>query len=156
MLLLLYVLPGPIVPYFCELFSCLRVFYQLTVCIYRFTSGKLVITGSKSSSEALLSAFHVCRLLRRVCVGQKFQVVAYDIQNIVMCYSVIYEFLSANSVYLQVGNAELDVKEGQILDIEGAPKPWLLGSGLVLSNCSPFQAFTIATTSILHTSVIFL
>jgi hypothetical protein len=69
-------------------------------------------------------------------VGQKFQVVAYDIQNIVMCYSVIYEFLSANSVYLQVGNAELDVKEGQILDIEGAPKPWLLGSGLVLSNCS--------------------
>ena len=92
-------------------------FYQLTVCIYRFTSGKLVITGSKSSSEALLSAYHVSRLLRRVCVGQKFLVTSFEIQNI-------------------VGNAELDVKEGQILDIEGAPKPWLLGSGLVLSNCS--------------------
>ena len=70
------------------------------MCIYRFTSGKLVITGSKSSSEALLSAFHVCRLLRRVCVGQRFQVIQFEIQNI-------------------VGNAELDVKEGQILDIEG-------------------------------------
>ena len=68
--------------------------------ILLFTSGKLVITGSKSSSEALLSAYHVSRLLRRVCVGQKFQVVDYQIQNI-------------------VGNAELDVKEGQILDIEG-------------------------------------
>ena len=73
-----------------------------------------------------------------------------------MSYSVVYGFLSANGVYLQVGNAELDVKEGQILDIEGAPKPWLVGLGLVLSNCSRFQDFTIATTSILHTSVIFL
>ena len=89
-------------------------------------------------------------------MGQKFQVVNYDIQNIVSFYSIIYEFKSANGVYLQVGNAELDVKEGQILDIEGAPKPWLLGSGLVLSNCSPFQAFTIAITSIPRTSVIFL
>ena len=102
-------------------------FYQLTVCIYRFTSGKLVITGSKSSSEALLSAYHVSRLLRRVCVGQKFNVVDYQIQNIVRCYSIIYEFIPAKGVYLQVGNAELDVKEGQILDIEGAPKLWLLG-----------------------------
>ena len=82
-------------------------FYQLTVCIYRFTSGKLVITGSKSSSEALLSAYHVSRLLRRVCVGQKFLVTSFEIQNI-------------------VGNAELDVKEGQILDIEGTPESWLL------------------------------
>jgi transcription initiation factor TFIID TATA-box-binding protein len=90
--------------------------------ILLFTSGKLVITGSKSSSEALLSAYHVCRLLRRVCVGQKFQVVAYDIQNIVRYYSIIYEFISVNDVHLQVGNAELDVKEGQILDIEGAPE----------------------------------
>ena len=101
-------------------------FYQLTACIYRFTSGKLVITGSKSSSEALLSAYHVSRLLRRVCVGQKFNVVDYQIQNIVRCYSIIYEFISANGVYLQVGNAELDVKEGQILDIEGAPESWPL------------------------------
>ena len=103
-------------------------FYQLTVCIYRFTSGKLVITGSKSSSEALLSAYHVSRLLRRVCVGQKFNVVDYQIQNIVICYSIIiYEFIPANGVYLQVGNAELDVKEGQILDIEGASESWSLG-----------------------------
>jgi hypothetical protein len=73
-----------------------------------------------------------------------------------MCFSVIYEFIQVNGVYLQVGNAELDVKEGQILDIEGAPKPWLVGLGLVLSNCSRFQDFTIATTSIPRTSVIFL
>jgi hypothetical protein len=61
-------------------------------------------------------------------VGQKFQVVAYDIQNIVSCYSIIYEFISVNGVHLQVGNAELDVKEGQILDIEGAPESWPFGS----------------------------
>ena len=55
-----------------------------------------------------------------------------------MCFSVIYEFLSTNSVYLQVGNAELDVKEGQILDIEGVfltvPKILPLGS----YNCGWF------------------
>lgn len=67
--------------------------------ILLFTSGKLVITGSKSASEALLSAYHICRLLRRVCVGQRFRVIDFQIQNV-------------------VAHAELDVKEREILDIE--------------------------------------
>jgi transcription initiation factor TFIID TATA-box-binding protein len=67
--------------------------------ILLFTSGKLVITGSKSSSEALLSAYHVRRLLRRVCVGQRFAVVGFQIQNV-------------------VGHSELDIKDREILDIE--------------------------------------
>jgi transcription initiation factor TFIID TATA-box-binding protein len=67
--------------------------------ILLFTSGKLVITGSKSASEALLSAFHVRRLLRRVCVGQVFRVINFQIQNV-------------------VAHAELDVREREILDIE--------------------------------------
>ena len=67
--------------------------------ILLFTSGKLVITGSKSSSEALLSAYRVRGLLRRACVGQTFHIAAFEIQNV-------------------VSHCELVLKEGEILDIE--------------------------------------
>ena len=67
--------------------------------ILLFTSGKLVITGSKSASEALLSAYHVRALLRRVCTGQRFSVTGFEIQNV-------------------VSHCELDVAEGEILNIE--------------------------------------
>ena len=67
--------------------------------ILLFTSGKLVITGSKSASEALLSAYRVCRLLRTVCVGQQCAVAGFEIQNV-------------------VSHCELEVEDGQILDIE--------------------------------------
>ena len=67
--------------------------------ILLFTSGKLVITGSKSASEALLSAYHVRALLRRVCVGQQFAVTGFEIQNV-------------------VSHCELEVGEGEILNIE--------------------------------------
>jgi transcription initiation factor TFIID TATA-box-binding protein len=67
--------------------------------ILLFTSGKLVITGSKSSSEALLSVYRIRRLLREVCVGQRFMVAGFEIQNV-------------------VSHCELPVKEGEILDIE--------------------------------------
>ena len=54
-----------------------------TTTILLFTSGKLVITGSKSASESLLAAYHVSRLLKRVCVGQQFRCIAFNIQNVV-------------------------------------------------------------------------
>jgi transcription initiation factor TFIID TATA-box-binding protein len=67
--------------------------------ILLFTSGKLVITGSKSSSEALLSAYRIRAMLRRVCVGQQFNIIGFEIQNV-------------------VSHCELAIKEGEILDIE--------------------------------------
>ena len=67
--------------------------------ILLFTSGKLVITGSKSSSEALLSAYRIRGLLRRACIGQRFDLIGFEIQNV-------------------VSHCELVVKEGEILDIE--------------------------------------
>lgn len=67
--------------------------------ILLFTSGKLVITGSKSASEALLSVYRVRRMLREACVGQRFVVTGFNIQNV-------------------VSHCELPVKDGEILDIE--------------------------------------
>jgi len=67
--------------------------------ILLFTSGKLVITGSKSSSEALLSAYRVRHLLQQACTGQRFAVTGFDIQNV-------------------VSHCELEVRDGEILDIE--------------------------------------
>lgn len=67
--------------------------------ILLFTSGKLVITGSKSFSEALLSAFRIRSLLRRTCIGQQFAITGFEIQNV-------------------VSHCELAVGEGEILDIE--------------------------------------
>ena len=67
--------------------------------ILLFTSGKLVITGSKSWSEALLSVFRVRHLLRRACVGQRFTVTGFNIQNV-------------------VSHCEMPVRDGEILDIE--------------------------------------
>lgn len=48
-----------------------------------FTSGKLVVTGSKSKTEAILTTYHICNILRTVCTGQTFHVIAFQIQNIV-------------------------------------------------------------------------
>jgi len=67
--------------------------------ILLFTSGKLVITGSKSSSEALLSAYRIRRILRQTCTGQWFSVTGFEIQNV-------------------VSHCELNVHDGEILDIE--------------------------------------
>ena len=67
--------------------------------ILLFTSGKLVITGSKSSSEALLSAYRIRRLLCQTCTGQRFSVTGFEIQNV-------------------VSHCELTVRDGEILDIE--------------------------------------
>ena len=67
--------------------------------ILLFTSGKLVITGSKSSSEALLSAYRIRRILRQTCTGQRFSVTGFEIQNV-------------------VSHCELNVHDGEILDIE--------------------------------------
>jgi transcription initiation factor TFIID TATA-box-binding protein len=67
--------------------------------ILLFTSGKLVITGSKSASEALLSVYRVRQLLREACVGQRFLASAFEIQNV-------------------VSHCELVVRDGEILDIE--------------------------------------
>jgi transcription initiation factor TFIID TATA-box-binding protein len=67
--------------------------------ILLFTSGKLVITGSKSSAEALLSAYRIRSLLRRACVGQRFDIIGFEIQNV-------------------VSHCELVMGEGDILDIE--------------------------------------
>lgn len=67
--------------------------------ILLFTSGKLVITGSKSSSEALLSAYRIRHLLRKACTGQCFEIIGFEIQNV-------------------VSHCELSIGEGEILDIE--------------------------------------
>lgn len=67
--------------------------------ILLFTSGKLVITGSKSAAEALLSVYRVRGLLRQACLGQRFMVTGFDIQNV-------------------VSHCELTVEDGEILDIE--------------------------------------
>jgi len=67
--------------------------------ILLFTSGKLVITGSKSASEALLSAYRIRRLLRQTCTGQRFVMTGFDIQNV-------------------VSHCELKVEHDEILDIE--------------------------------------
>jgi transcription initiation factor TFIID TATA-box-binding protein len=67
--------------------------------ILLFTSGKLVITGSKSSAEALLAVYRIRRLLREACVGQRFLATSFEIQNV-------------------VSHCELTVSDGEILDIE--------------------------------------
>ena len=67
--------------------------------ILLFTSGKLVITGSKSASEALLSAYRIRRLLRQACTGQRFVMTGFDIQNV-------------------ISHCELKVENDEILDIE--------------------------------------
>ena len=67
--------------------------------ILLFTSGKLVITGSKSSAEALLAVYRIRRLLREACVGQQFLTTSFEIQNV-------------------VSHCELTVEDGEILDIE--------------------------------------
>jgi transcription initiation factor TFIID TATA-box-binding protein len=51
--------------------------------ILLFTSGKLVVTGSKTKTEAILTTYYICKLLRSLCTGQSFHVVAFQIQNIV-------------------------------------------------------------------------
>ena len=70
--------------------------------ILLFTSGKLVITGAKSASEALLSAYHIRSILRRACIGQRFLVSNFEIQNIVSHCELSFgngEFLNIDALY---------------------------------------------------------
>ena len=60
----------------------LRLLNPRCTCLL-FTSGKLVVTGASSWEQGLLTAHHVCDLLRRAHPGQTFRLVAYDVQNIV-------------------------------------------------------------------------
>lgn len=60
----------------------IRLLEPTCTCLL-FTSGKLVVTGAASWEEALYTAYHVCALLRRTLPGQRFEIVAYDVQNIV-------------------------------------------------------------------------
>ena len=48
-----------------------------------FCSGKLVVTGSSSAEQSLLSAYHVRDILRECHAGERFEIIAHQIQNIV-------------------------------------------------------------------------
>lgn len=68
---------------------------RLNCTILLFTSGKLVITGSKSASEVLLSVYRICRLLRNSCVGQTFAVTGFEIQNVVSHCELTERYLTS-------------------------------------------------------------
>jgi len=63
-----------------------------------FTSGKLVLTGCKSFIEVLLASMNALYMLRACLPGVKFTLCDVAIQNI-------------------VGNADLQLKEGEMLDL---------------------------------------
>lgn len=48
-----------------------------------FTSGKLVVTGASSWTEGLLTAYCIRDILAKVFNGKVFNVISYDVQNIV-------------------------------------------------------------------------
>lgn len=64
-----------------------------------FTSGKLVVTGASSWDEGLLTAYCVRDILRGICKGQKFEIVSYEVQNI-------------------VAHVDIPLGEGQRLDLD--------------------------------------
>jgi transcription initiation factor TFIID TATA-box-binding protein len=64
-----------------------------------FTSGKLVLTGSRSWYQCLLASLHIARLLTAHSRGVSFTVQDTSVQNI-------------------VGNAVIPLKEGECLDLE--------------------------------------
>ncbi|KAJ1468492.1 hypothetical protein T484DRAFT_1644133 [Baffinella frigidus] len=64
-----------------------------------FTSGKLVLTGSRSWCQCLLASLHIARLLTAHSHGVTFTVRETSVQNI-------------------VGNAVIPVLEGECLDLQ--------------------------------------
>jgi transcription initiation factor TFIID TATA-box-binding protein len=64
-----------------------------------FTSGKLVLTGSRSWCQCLLASIHIARLLTAHTRGVVFSVRDTSVQNI-------------------VGNAVIPLKEGECLDLQ--------------------------------------
>jgi transcription initiation factor TFIID TATA-box-binding protein len=64
-----------------------------------FTSGKLVLTGSRSWCQCLLASIHIARLLTAHTQGVVFSVRDTSVQNI-------------------VGNAVIPLKEGECLDLQ--------------------------------------
>jgi transcription initiation factor TFIID TATA-box-binding protein len=64
-----------------------------------FTSGKLVLTGSRSWCQCLLASLHIARLLTKHTKGVTFSVRDTSVQNI-------------------VGNAVIQLKKGECLDLQ--------------------------------------
>jgi len=64
-----------------------------------FTSGKLVLTGSRSWCQCLLASLHIARLLTAHSRGVTFTVCDTSVQNI-------------------VGNAVIALREGECLDLQ--------------------------------------
>jgi transcription initiation factor TFIID TATA-box-binding protein len=64
-----------------------------------FTSGKLVLTGSRSWCQCLLASIHIARLLTAHCRGVVFHVRDTSVQNI-------------------VGNAVIPLEKGECLDLQ--------------------------------------
>jgi len=64
-----------------------------------FSSGKLVVTGGRDWYECVLASLCVCRILRNSFPSRLFQLVNCEVQNI-------------------VGNVELPIGEGGILDLQ--------------------------------------
>lgn len=64
-----------------------------------FSSGKVVLTGTKSMSESILASLYIVRMLRELNLGVSFEVEAINTQNV-------------------VGDVKLDIPEGWELDIQ--------------------------------------
>lgn len=64
-----------------------------------FTSGKMVLTGSKTYLDCRLAAKHVCLMLKQAFPGMQFSLAPINIQNI-------------------VGNVDLNLSEHQFVDLQ--------------------------------------
>lgn len=81
-------------------FAAITVRLHDPVCtVLLFTSGKLVLTGSKTFIECMYACMRVLKILREGTPGVKFQLVESNIQNI-------------------VGNVDLKLGNEQKLDLE--------------------------------------
>ena len=76
----------------------IRLLEPTCTCLL-FTSGKLVVTGASSWEEALLTAHHICDILRELHPGQQFRIIGYEVQNI-------------------VAHVELPLSEGQTMELD--------------------------------------
>jgi transcription initiation factor TFIID TATA-box-binding protein len=82
-------------------FAAITIRIQNPTCTaLLFTSGKLVLTGSKGLYECLLASYRVVEMLRRYISHADFRITENTIQNI-------------------VGHVEVPLKHGQILDLDG-------------------------------------
>ena len=77
----------------------IRLFNPTCTCLL-FVSGKLVVTGASNWDEALLTAFCIRDILREHHYGEEFNIVDYQVQNV-------------------VAHVELDMEPGQTLDLAG-------------------------------------